>query len=231
MRVNNSLIKASIFIIALLSAAAHAEGDKASSSVIPSEDIQEGEVIHVIKLDDILNGKYSKKQESSKEAAPAPEPTTNDKKNTLVDSKKKPSIEKPVATNDSIDLTAAFNAVMGGADAPENQSLAHQNQAPKKPVEKTAVATSSNGTGWLYLGKLSKGQWDQTNNQVLGLKAVLPKVGKQYSIRVFSNIRKGYPSKKGMPPIVKVLAQGSKIKLLAVHNSGKSGHYWAKVQW
>ena len=86
-------------------------------------------------------------------------------------------------------------------------------------------------TGWLYLGKFVQDKWEQQNNQILGLKNGLPRANHNYTIKAGSNLRQGYPSKKGMPRVVKVLPKGSKVRLLTVHNSGKSGHFWGKVQW
>ena len=238
MRAKSLLLIGGGLFIALLSTMASAEGDKKNiNSVIPSAEIQEGEVVHVIKLEDILQGKYSKEKKM-----PEPEEVVvdNDKNKSVADDKPsdvvKPSkAVKPVEVSKPIDMKKAFAAVMGYSNEAVVQDSAIQQKVSQqkvaKPTSKPAPSEMGPTTGWLYLGKFSQGQWDQKKNQVLGLNGALPIVGQQYSIRVSSNVRQGYPSKKGMPPIVKVLPQDRKIKLLGIHNSGKSGHYWANVQW
>jgi len=224
---SKNLLLGGLFV-ALLSTIASAEEDnKNTTSVIPSAEIQKGEVIHVIKLEDILQGKYSKEKTTPEKII-----TANDEKQSLV-SEKTVDVVKPVAESKPIDMQAAFAAVMGYSNKPVAQAprQAVQQKIAQQQAKPAPSSTNGQSTGWLYLGKFSQGQWDQKNNQVLGLKGALPIAGQQYSVRVFSNVRRGYPSKKGMPAIIKVLPQGSKIKLLGVHNSGNSGHYWAKVQW
>ncbi len=231
MKVKGSLLQGCALLVVLLSTVVSAENNKKESSVIPSAEIQEGEVVHVIKLKDILQGKYSKEKNTSKE---------EQKKEGV--SSKKPATDKmsvvavkPATTSDSIDIEKAFAAVMGYNNQPaipdRSNPKVTQQQVNVQQAKKTAPSANGPSTGWLYLGKFSQGQWDQKNNQVLGLNGTLPIVGQPYVIRVFSNVRKAYPSKKGMPPIVKVLPQGRKIRLLGLHNSGHSGHYWAHVQW
>ncbi len=216
-----------VLLLILLSTIVNAEGDnKKVSSVIPSEEMQAGEVVHVIKLDDILKGKYS-----NDKVAPIKEEPNHTVEEHVVDNITQAEI-KPVVNNDlPIDISEAYDVIMGyskGTHKPVKKALAKKISRLK--INQVAVA-GGKASGWLYLGQFSQGQWDQLNNQVLGLKGTLPKVGQRYSIRAHSNVRQSYPSKKGMPPIVKVLSQGSSVKLLAVHNSGGSGHYWAKVQW
>ena len=230
MSVKNMLLRGGVLLIALLSTIVSAENEnKKVSSVIPSAEIQEGEVLHVIKLEDILKGKYSKKKKVLK-----PKEVFVDKdENQSVAEKKTVNVVKsaPVSKSNPIDMKEAFAAVMGYSNQPVAKDKVSKQQETRHQVVKSVPSTSGQSAGWLYLGKFSHGQWDQKNNQVLGLNGALPVAGQQYSVRVFSNVRQGYPSKKGMPAIVKVLPQGSKIKLLGVHNSGKSGHYWANVQW
>ena len=230
MRTKNLLLIGGVLFVTLQSTIASAEeGNKNTNSVIPSAEIQEGEVVHVIKLEDILQGKYSKEK-----MMPEPEEVSvdNDENQSIAD-ENPPEVVKPVAASNSksIDMNEAFAAVMGYSNKPVAQGKANKQQVTRQQVVKSTPATSGKSAGWLYLGKFSQGQWDQKNNQVLGLNGTLPIAGQQYSVRVSSNVRQGYPSKKGMPPIVKVLPQGKKIKLLGIHNSGKSGHYWANVQW
>ena len=230
MRVKNLLLQGGGLLVVLLSTIVSAEdSNKKESSVIPSAEIQEGEVVHVIKLKDILQGKYSKE----KKLLEPKKVSVDSNENQPVVVKNSAETVKPAATskNNSIDLKEAFAAVMGYSNDPVVQDKESKPQVTRQQVVKAVPATNGKSAGWLYLGKFSQGQWDQKNNQVLGLNGALPITGQQYSVRVSSNVRQGYPSKKGMPPIVKVLPQGSKIKLLGVHNSGKSGHYWANVQW
>ena len=96
---------------------------------------------------------------------------------------------------------------------------------------KANVAKGRTGTvGWLYLGKLVGGKWEVGSGKNLGTPA-LPQIGGVYAVKAYSNVRASYPSKAGMSGVIKVLKLGSKVKVLAVHNSGNSGHYWAKVNW
>lgn len=216
---------------------------------------KEGDIDEV-KLDDIVSGLYSgdkkkatnnkppdtevkKKQIPNKKIAKKikkkavvlkpkkPQKVTKETKETQKKVIKKAEIKKePVP---EIDLMKAYSALMGEAK---------QQEPVKKEVVKTVTpkpsnTASSSGTtvGWLYLGKFSQGQWDKKGNHVLGLKGVLPKANHYYSIRGSSNIRKGKPSKGKIPSVIKVLPTGSKVRVLTAHNSGQSGHYWAKITW
>ena len=229
MRARKIQFKGGVLLLILLSTIVNAEGDnKKASSVIPSEEMQAGEVVHVIKLDDILEGKYS-----NDKVAPIKEEPGHTVEKQATDKVVQKVVQtkiKPVVNNgSSLDILEAYDAIMG---YPKGTHKSVKKALVKKPSQpKIKQVAGRKVSGWLYLGRFSQGQWDQLNNQVLGLKGTLPKVGQRYSIRAYSNVRQSYPSKKGMPPIVKVLPQGSSVKLLAVHNSGGSGHYWAKVQW
>ncbi len=161
------------------------------------------------------------------------------KKVTKIASKEKPKQKEAPAPEAEqkkeieIDLMEAYSAVMGTA----NKKAIKKDTAKVKATPSAAKASESqsvspsNTIGWLYLGKFTQGQWARKGNQVLGLKGVLPKINQFYSLRVHSNIRKGKPSKGKMPKVIKQLSNGSKVKLLAVHNSGNSGHYWARIKW
>ncbi len=142
-----------------------------------------------------------------------------------------------------IDLMEAYAAVMGATNQEASKKAIKKDTtkvkvtAPvaKKPPASTkhqSVTTNRNNRiGWLYLGKFTQGKWVTKGKQVLGLKDALPKINQFYSLQVHSNIRKGKPSKGKMPKVIKQLSNGSKIKLLAIHNSGNSGHYWARIKW
>ncbi len=156
------------------------------------------------------------------------------KKEVKQESKAKPEQKK----QDEIDLMKAYSALMRASNKTAPKKAKPIETRPIKtttpvspPKPKNANPNSSGSTGWLYLGKFSQGQWDKKNIQVLGLKGVLPKANNYYSIRVHSNIRKNKPSKGKMPSVIKVLSSGAKVQILQVHNSGNSGHYWAKVKW
>lgn len=158
-----------------------------------------------------------------------------------IEEKTEKKIETKKEKEKEIDLMEAYNEVMGIAKKKPIKKETTKTKAIPSSPKMTPVSsksknissssTGSNTIGWLYLGKFTQGRWETKGSQVLGLKDVLPKVGQFYSIRVHSNIRKGKPSKGKMPAVIKQLANGNKIKLLAVHNSGGSGHYWARVEW
>ena len=209
---NNMLMKVASSILLLMPVMAHAE-IQAKESISAKEGAESPEEPqNVIKLEDILAGKYSAKQSETE-------------KNTAEDSQEKKSnnepVKKPIAQQE--------NKQTDKADPPIVKLTAEepQNSSPSLSASSDIEA----GTGWLYLGKFAEGQWIDKNTQTLALNNMLPQTGQQYSVRAYANVRQGYPSKTGIPSVVKVLSQGSRVKILAVHNSGKTGHYWARVEW
>lgn len=185
--------------------------------------------IPVIKLEDIMADKYSIKKtkkdpikQSSDDSA-----TSNKPERQVIE---KTEMVQPAEKQPSINLEEAYSALMNSDNkARKNNKKTVKSSAHANTAKLTARAGKAKG--WIYLGKFSQGQWDNKNNQTLGLNAALPRAGQYYSLRVHSNIRNAYPSKGGMPPVRQVLGKGSKVRVLTIHNSGKSGHYWAKVEW
>ena len=261
MIIQNRLAKIAALLIFLmpLVTVADDENKKIDPFAEAKAEPKEGD-IEEVKLDDIVSGMYSgdKKKEDNnkkpsntevkKEQPPSKKIAKKIKKKTITLKpkevpktivKKAPEVElkkepKP-KPEPKIDLMKAYSALMETETSNKKNSV---NKSVKKEVVKTALpkpnsATSLSTTivGWLYLGKFNQDQWDKKGNHVLGLQGVLPKANHYYSIRVPSNIRKGKPSKGKMPRVIKVLPTGSKIQVLTVHNSGRSGHYWAKITW
>lgn len=130
-------------------------------------------------------------------------------------------------TNTDADILSAYKALMGTTTTKKTAAAPSRSTASTK----TPLSRNKQTAGWVYLGKFKQGQWDNTSNQTLGLNAKLPRIGQSYTIQLYSNIRSGYPSKGGMPTVIKVLNKGNKVRVLAVHNSRQSGHYWAKIAW
>ncbi|HFC91475.1 MAG TPA: hypothetical protein ENJ51_01535 [Leucothrix mucor] len=195
-------------------------------------------VIPVIKLEDIIAGKHSgkiieKNDKHDKHQSISSSKTI--KKQAKQKKQKEPSAKKtetvkPTESQPSINLEEAYSVLMNSDNTASKdkkkivKASTHTNKA-------TITASADKAKGWIYLGKFNQGQWDNKNNQTLGLNAALPRAGQYYSLRVHSNIRNTYPSRGGMPPVRQVLSKGSKVRVLTIHNSGKSGHYWAKVEW
>ncbi len=185
--------------------------------------------IPVIKLEDIIAGKHSGKKPAKIDA------TQSVDNSDIIKEQTEPSAEntetvRPTENQPSINLEEAYSVLMNSDNKARKDN--------KKTVKSSTPANTANITakagkakGWIYLGKFSQGQWDNKNNQTLGLNAALPRAGQYYSLHVHSNIRNAYPSKGGMSPVRQVLGKGSKVRVLTIHNSGKSGHYWAKVEW
>jgi outer membrane biosynthesis protein TonB len=146
---------------------------------------------------------------------------------------KKAPVKAPVKkqvrrANTDADILSAYKALMGTATTKKTAAAASSRSTA---TTKASLSRNNRTAGWLYLGKFKQGQWDNKSNQTLGLNANLPRIGQPYTIRLYSNIRSGYPSKGGMPAVIKVLNKGNKVRVLAVHNSRQSGHYWAKIAW
>ncbi|MCK5814023.1 MAG: hypothetical protein KAH03_07180 [Cocleimonas sp.] len=256
MTIQNKLAKMAVFLILLMPLVIVAE-DK-SKKVDPfaeaKEEPKESDIDEV-KLDDIVSGKYSKAKGEvvSKKKQTRKVEKKQQKQQTRKAEKKQPSskqvkkeIKKKVAVvtpsppkdiskverkkEPEMNLIEAYSAVMGTSNTKSVKKKVVK-ATPPPPKASNVAPPSGTTVGWLYLGKFTQGQWDKQSNHVLGLNGVLPKVNHYYSIRVPSNIRKGKPSKGKMPGVIKVLSAGSKIRVLTAHNSGRSGHYWAKIAW
>jgi outer membrane biosynthesis protein TonB len=261
MIIQNRLAKAVALLIFLMPLVTVADDDNkkidpfAEAKAEPKEgDIEE------VKLDDIVSGMYSgdkkkgankkkpsdteikKKQPPKKKRVKKikkkrvtlkPKKAPKEAQKTIV--KKAPKVEsKPERELEpEIDLMKAYSALMETSNKKKavNKSVKKEIVKTVLPKPNSATSLSATTVGWLYLGKFNQEQWDKKGNHVLGLQGVLPKANHYYSIRVPSNIRKGKPSKGKMPSVIKVLSSGSKIQVLTVHNSGRSGHYWAKIAW
>ena len=299
----NMLLRMVSFLILLLPLMVSAKNEEQKDKFAEAkQEAKEGD-IHVIKLEDILNGKHSgaqkksdtqtvttepvKKQSSGETSKPAqkdekesqkkppkvivekvepklkPKPKPKPKPQPKIepkaekkDPKPKVAKQKPESKPESkatsakvessstiqkvankasnkapnkapnkpqeLDLLKAYSELMGATD---------QNRGRAKTVSKSQKVVAKGSAGWLYLGKFSEGEWDKKDKQVLGLNGVLPTINYAYSLRIHSNIRNGYPLKGKMPSIQKVLRAGNKVRVIALHNSGRSGHYWAKVAW
>ena len=200
--------------------------DSHMEKVAPIQDKPNDPTPPSIKLDDILAGKYSGKEAEVDETKKA-EPKAVEVK--LVE--EKPIAAKPAAVAKTVAVKKEKKAPAGyTVDDDLARSIdALLNPKPVKQGGKVTQAGASGG-GWVYVGKFVAGQWDLSSGKAFAI-TTLPQVGASYAVRAYSNIRSGYPSKGGMPKVIKVLPQGTKVKVLAVHNSGNSGHYWAKVSW
>lgn len=193
------------------------------SSKPPAKKESKPERVNVIKLEDILSGKYSgdKKEQSEKVG------TKSDKNDSKSAAKLAEEKSKQMAEQSGVKVTSSNNL--------KQQSKETQANKPKNEANESVVSDQAqereNNTGWVYLGKYVAGHWEQNNAVILGLKGGLPTAGKFYHIRAHANVRKRYPTKEGVGGLVRTLTQGSKVKLLAIHNSGRSGHYWARIQW
>lgn len=189
----------------------------------------QGEV-PVIKLEDIMADKYSVKKTQKDTTKQSSDDSTTSKK------PKKQAIEKtkvvqPTEKKSSINLKEAYSVLMNPNNEDTKKSVTPSAVTTPAQQPTAKVVTRAGSTvGWIYLGKFSQGQWDNRNNQTLGLTS-LPKTGQYYSLNVHSNVRNSYPSKGGMPAVRQVLGKGNKVRVLSIHNSGRSGHYWAKVEW
>ncbi len=188
-------------------------------------------VIPVIKLEDIIAGKHSGKNnenqpiESSETTKEQVEP-----KSQAEPSAKTTETVKPTRSQPAVNIEEAYSVLMN-SDNKTRKNNKTSMKASTHANKANITAGAGKTKGWIYLGKFSQGQWDNKNNQTLGLNATLPRAGQYYSLHVHSNIRNAYPSRGGMSPVRQVLGKGSKVRVLTIHNSGKSGHYWAKVEW
>lgn len=264
MKIMNSILpKIALFLVISTPLITYAEGLNQEDKFAAAKAEPEGEV-PVMKLEDIMAGKYTNnkaqkknntppppvKKIQKKDKTPPPPPVKKEVKRLKKKVKKEPILKKitPIKTAQPViskaavnntsdaDLLKAYSTLMGTPTKPlaKEKSTKSTQVAPTPPPKTANVAKSNNAnasTGWLYVGKFRQGQWDNQNNQTLGLSAILPTVGQHYTIRTHSNIRGGYPSKGGMPSVMSVLRKGSRVRLTALHNSGKSGHYWAKIAW
>lgn len=182
-----------------------------------------------LKIEKKAEPKIAKKEPKPKivaeksKAKPIPEPKITTASTKVVPSASaSATAEKKPNKTQELDLLKAYSELMRTTDQRRGRAKTAP-QEEKKSIKKTA--------GWLYLGKFNGGEWDQKDKQVLGLNGMLPTMNHAYALKADSNIRNGYPSRGKMPSIQKVLRAGYKVRVMALHNSGRSGHYWAKVAW
>lgn len=230
-------LRMALLLIFLMPLVTQAKNETTVDKFAEAKAEPQGEV-PVIKLEDIMAGKHSRKKPEAKVETVKNNATqavdrskiTKEQPHQKVQSVENIEAVKQPEKQSSINLEEAYSALMNPSSKTKKEK--------KKIVKSSAPASTSNvtantgkATGWIYLGKFSQGQWDNKNNQTLGLNAILPSAGQSYSLHIHSNVRNAYPSKGGMPPIRQVLRKGSKVRVLTIHNSGRSGHYWAKVEW
>jgi hypothetical protein len=218
--------KMALLLILLIPLITHAKNENQVDKFAEAKGEPEGD-IPVIKLEDIIAGKHSGKKSKDIEKNTNQATTSNSTTAKEQDTENIRTV-KPTENSQSVDLEEAYSVLMN----PDEEIEKAKNKVIA-PATNTNKVTTSGGrtTGWLYLGRFSQGQWDNKNNQTLGLNATLPKTGQHYSLRIHSNIRNNYPSRGGMPAVRQVLSKGNKVRVLDIHNSGQSGHYWAKVEW
>jgi hypothetical protein len=216
-----------IFLIPLIT---YAENETQIDKFAEAKAEPQGD-IPVIKLEDIIAGKHSGKKSKDIKKKNINKKDISISTATKKQNKKNSKAVESTKNSYSVDLEKAYFLLMNSDNKPEKAN----NKVIGSPVAVAntgnIVASRGRTAGWLYLGKFIQGQWNNKNNQTLGLHATLPETGKYYSLRIDCNIRNNYPSKSGMPAIRQVLGKGSKVRVLDIHNSGQSGHYWAKVEW
>lgn len=102
--------------------------------------------------------------------------------------------------------------------------VAHNNSIAKKRMDKA----QSNNIGWVYIGQFLDNQWLE---KILKVSNTLPELGKTYLIKQSVNIRNALPSNGEMSKVISVLSPNKKVKIIKLYQSGRKGHYWAKLQW
>ena len=101
----------------------------------------------------------------------------------------------------------------------------------KDKVALTSSQAESNKTGWIYAGQFTDGKW-QAKGLVIGDE--LPSAGHSYALNWGANIRATPPGKAQASDKqrenVGYLAQGRKVEIVQIKQSGNKGHIWLQIK-
>lgn len=96
-----------------------------------------------------------------------------------------------------------------------------------RPVQARQGKNFAGTSGWIYLGKHSRGRWLASKSLKSG--SALPVAGQQYTVKTpLLNMRKNRPTKSGLGKLMQVLHVGDKLDVIRVHRSSNN-NYWANV--
>jgi hypothetical protein len=101
------------------------------------------------------------------------------------------------------------------------------------PVPNPVSAQATQGgnftgtSGWIYLGKYSRGRWLASKSLKLGNN--LPVAGRQYTVKSpMLNMRETRPLKTGLGKLLQVLHIGDRVQVNRVHRFANN-NYWANI--
>ena len=136
--------------------------------------------------------------------------------------------EKTVA---SVDETPSSKMVVENTNKVTSKSSETLDEKTKKDkVALTSTHTETGKTGWIYAGQFSDGKW-QAKGLIIGDE--LPSVGHSYALNWGANIRANPPGKTkvdGLSENVGYLAQGRKVEIVHLKQSGNKGHIWVQIK-
>lgn len=139
-----------------------------------------------------------------------------------------PPPEKIVA---KVDDTTSSKTPVQTTSKPNNKSNETTDDKTKKDkVALTSTQTTTGKTGWIYAGQFSEGKW-QAKGLIIGDE--LPATGHSYALNWGANIRANPPGKtkvEGLRENVGYLAQGRKVEILQIKQSGSKGHIWVQIK-
>jgi hypothetical protein len=147
---------------------------------------------------------------------------------------------EPASTTSAIDTPATSDKTVATVnDTPSSKTtVENANQAndttnekdKKDKVALTSTQTETGKTGWIYAGQFSDGKW-QAKGLIIGDE--LPLEGRSYALNWGANIRANPPGKAkadGLSENVGYLAQGRKVEIVHIKQSGNKGHIWAQIK-
>jgi hypothetical protein len=100
----------------------------------------------------------------------------------------------------------------------------------KDKVALTSTHAETEKTGWIYAGQFSDGKW-QAKGLIIGDE--LPAIGHSYALNWGANIRANPPGKANTDRLsenVGYLAQGRKVDIVQLKQSGSKGHIWVQIK-
>lgn len=136
--------------------------------------------------------------------------------------------EKTLATND--ETPSSKTAVQNANKATPKASDPTEEKSKKDKVALTSTQTETGKTGWIYAGQFSDGKW-QAKGLIIGDE--LPSMGHSYALNWGANIRANPPGKtkvEGLSENVGYLAQGRKVEVVQLKQSGNKGHIWVQIK-
>ena len=136
--------------------------------------------------------------------------------------------EKTVASVD--DAPSSKTVVESANKATSKSSEALDEKTKKDKVALTSTQTETSKTGWIYAGQFSEGKW-QAKGLIIGDE--LPSTGHSYALNWGANIRANPPGKAkvdGLSENVGYLAQGRKVEVVQIKQSGSNGHIWVQIK-